>query len=312
MGRWDIDDTARSPDRGPTKSSQRTDAIRHDHAPEVEPLSERVSPRSRGEIDGDRGHGLTLPEGRDREEVRDQGRAYHLRGSEVRLLERAARYRATFTEDLKQDFGDANRFKDDLRSLKEQGLLAERTVTRLRERALADVVSVTREGKALLDHHRDAEHNSGQVYYSGWVKPGEVWHDASLFRMVCQVEAELEQHGSRVQRVVLDDELKGAAYRAFHEARSNREPDRYARLAVAQAQGFHVDGDRFVFPDVRLEVRDHDGSVRTVDLELVTKEYHRGHLSGKAAAGFRMFGGGSGGSRGGTPQDPHHVERLVR
>jgi hypothetical protein len=158
----------------------------------------------------------------------------------------------------------------------------------------------------------DPEHSSRQLYYSGWVKPSEVWHDASLFRMVRQVEAELAQEGSRVQRVILDDELKGAAYRAVHEARSDGEPDRYARLAVAQSQGLHVDGDRFVFPDVRLDVQDRDGTVRTVDLELVTKDYHRGHLSGKAGAGFRMFGGGSGGSRGGTPQDPRHVERLIR
>ena len=185
-------------------------------------------------------------------------------------------------------------------------------MTRLREGSVTDVVSVTPAGKALLDHHRDPEHSSRQVYYSGWVKPGEVWHDASLFRMVRQVEAELEQQGSRVQRVVLDDELKGSAYRAFHEARSHGEPDRYARLAVAQVQGLHVDGDRFVFPDVRLEVQDRDGTVRTVDLEFVTKDYHRGHLSGKAGAGFRMFGGGPGGSRGGTQQDPRHVERLVR
>jgi hypothetical protein len=312
MGRWDIDDAARSPERAPTNSVERADTTRRDHELEVTPLRDSVSPRSREQIDGDRGHGLTLPEGRDREAVRDQGRTYHLRGSEVELLERAAQYRVTFTEDLKQDAGGANRFNDDLRSLKEQGLIAERTVTRLREGTVADVVSVTPAGKAVLDHHRDPENGSQQVYYSGWVKPGEVWHDASLFRMVRQVEAELEQQGSRVQRVLLDDELKGAAYRAFHEARSSGEPDRYAHLAVGQAQGLHVDGDRFVFPDVRLEVQDRDGTVRTVDLELVTKDYHRGHLSGKAGAGFRMFGGGSGGSRGGTPQDPHHVGRLVR
>jgi len=312
MGRWDIDDAARSPERASTNTVERADTTPRDHDLTVTPLRDRVSPRSREPIDGDRGHSLTLPEGRDCEEVRDQGRTYHLRGSEVELLERAAQYRVTFTEDLKQDASDAARFKDDLRSLKEQGLIAERTVTRLRESAVADVVSVTSAGKALLDHHRDPEHNSGQVYYSGWVKPGEVWHDASLFlRMVRQVEAELEQQGSRVRRVILDDELKGAAYRAVHEARSSGEPDRYARLAVAQAQGIPVDGD-FVFPDVRLEVQDRDGTVRTVDLELVTKDYHRGHLSGKTGAGFRMFGGGSGGSRGGTPQDPHHVGKLVR
>jgi hypothetical protein len=312
MGRWDIDDAARSPERAPTNSVERADTTRRDHDLEVTPLRDSVSPRSREQIDGDRGHGLTLPEGRDREAVRDQGRTYHLRGSEVELLERAAQYRVTFTEDLKQDAGDATRFKDDLRSLKEQGLIAERTMTRLRESAVADVVSVMAAGKALLDRHRDPEHNSGQMYYSGWVKPGEVWHDASLFRMVRQVEAELGQEGSRIQRVVLDDELKGSAYRAFHEARSHGAPDRYARQAVAEAHGLHVEGDHFVFPDVRLEVQDGDGAVRTVDLELVTKDYHRGHLSGKAGAGFRMFGGGSGGSRGGTPHDPHHVERLIR
>lgn len=312
MGRWDVDDAARSPDRAPTNSVERADTPSRDHDLTITPLRDDVSPRSRDAIDGDRGHGLTLPEGRDRQEVRDQGRTYRLRGSEVELLERAAQYRVTFTEDLKHDAGDANRFNDDLRSLKEQGLIEQRTVTRLREGAVADVVSVTGEGKALLDHHRDPDHNVGQVYYSGWVKPGEVWHDARLFRMVRQVEAELAQQGSRVQRVVLDDELKGAAYRAFQEARSHGEPDRYARLAVGDAQGLHVDGDRFVFPDVRLEVQDRDGSVRTVDLELVTKDYHRGHLSGKAGAGFRMFGGGSGGSRGGTPHDPHHVEKWLR
>jgi hypothetical protein len=48
-----------------------------------------------------------------------------------------------------------------------------------------------------------------------------VWHDASLFRMVRQVEAELDQQGSRIQRVILDDELKGTTYRALHEARSS-------------------------------------------------------------------------------------------
>ena len=312
MGRWDIDDGARLPDRAPTNTVERAETTRRDRDLKITPLRKDVLPRSRTEIDGDHGHGLTLPEGRERQDVRDQGRIYHLRGSEVELLERAARYRVTFTEDLKQDAGTDGRFKDDLRSLKEQGLIAERTVTRLREGRVADVISVTQSGKTLLDHHRDPDYNSGQVYYSGWVKPSEVWHDASLFRMVRQVEAELAQEGSRIQRVVLDDELTGAAYRAFQEARSQGEPDRDARHAVAEAQGLHVDRDHFVFPDVRLEVQDRDGTERTVDLELVTKEYHGGHVSGKAGAGFRMFSGGSGSSRGGTPKDQHSVERLLR
>ena len=55
----------------------------------------------------------------------------------------------------------------------------------------------------------DPDHNSGQMYYSGRVKPSEVRHDASRLRMVRQVETELARERSRLQRVVLDDELKG-------------------------------------------------------------------------------------------------------
>ena len=309
MGRWDIDDAARSPDRAPTSTAERTDTTRRDHDPQITPLPDRVSPRTRDGLDDGRGHSLTLPTGREREEVRDQGRTYHLRGSEVDLLERAGQFRVTFTEDLKHDAGTA-RFGEDLRSLKEQGLVAERTVTRLREGTVADVVSVTPAGKALLDHHRDPEHDRGQVYYGGWVKPSEAWHDASLFRMVREVESELARDGASVQRVVLDDELKAAAYRALHDARSAGDTNPAAHRTVAEAQGLHVEDGRFVFPDVRLEVQDRDGTVRTVDLELVTKDYHRGHISGKANAGFRMFGGGSG--RGGSPQDPHNIGKLLR
>jgi hypothetical protein len=130
--------------------------------------------------------------------------------------------------------------------------------------------------------------------------------------MVREVEAELAREGASVQRVVLDDELKADAFRALHEERSNGESDRDAHRTVAGALGLHLENDRFVFPDVRLEVQDRDGTERSLDLELVTKEYHRGQLSGKAAAGFRMFGGGSGSSRGGTPTDPHRIGPLLR
>jgi hypothetical protein len=309
MGRWDSDD-ARSPEITSERSPERTDTSRHEPELRISPLPERVTPRSRDDQGDGREHSLTLPDGRERETVPDRGRVYHLRGSEVDLLERAAQYRVTFTDDLKHD-ANHNRFDEDLRSLKDQGLIAERVVTHMRDGKTADVVSATREGKALLDHHRDPDHDRGQSYYSGWVKPAEVWHDASLFRMVREVEAELAREGASVQRVVLDDELKANAFRALHDAHARGEGER-AHQIVADAQGLHVDGNRFVLPDVRLEVEDRDGSVRNIDLELVTRDYHRGHLSGKAAAGFRMFGGHSGSPRGGTPTDPDRIGKLLR
>ena len=162
MGRWDISDDARSLEQTSDRTPERTETIHHDHNPRITPLPDRVSPRSRGDLGEGREHQLTLPDGREREEVRDNGRVYHLRGSEVDLLERAGRYRVTFTDDLKHDSGHA-RFDEDLRSLKEQGLIEERTVTHFREGTVADVVSVTPAGQSLLDHHRDPEHDQGQA-----------------------------------------------------------------------------------------------------------------------------------------------------
>src|SRR5687768_4217019 len=108
--------------------------------------------------------------------------------------------------------------------------------------------------------------------------------------MVRTVERELDREGAHVRRVVLDDELKSRTYRAFAEARETFS-ERSARRVVAEAERVHLEGERFVFPDVRVEVEQRDGSVRTIDLELVTRHYHRGHVGGKAGAGFRMFGG---------------------
>jgi len=310
MGRWDPDD-ARAPESAPERSSDRSDSARHARDVRITELPDRVASRTRDDPSDGRHHHLTLPRGQERELVRDQGREFQLRGSEVDLLERAGQFRVTFTDDLKHDSGNPQ-FDADLRSLKGQGLIAERTVTHLREGRSADVVSVTPAGRCVLDAHRDPDHDHGQVYYGGWVKPNEVWHDASLLRMVREVETELADQGAVVQRIVLDDELKAEAFRALHEARSAGQSDHEAHRTAADACDLHLDGDQFVFPDVRLEVEDRDGTERTVDLELVTKEYHRGHLSGKAAAGFRMFGGSKGGGRGGTPQDPHHIGRLLR
>jgi hypothetical protein len=163
----------------------------------------------------------------------------------------------------------------------------------------------------LLDHHRNPDSDVEQVYYDGWVKPAEIWHDASLYRMVRAAECDFDDEGGRVRRVILDDELKADAFGALHDARNENMSDEDAHRAVARAQNLPLDDDHFVFPDVRLEVEYPDGTVRTVDLELVTEHYHRGHIGGKASAGFRMFRGQSVG-RGGTPFDPRVMGKLIR
>jgi hypothetical protein len=86
--------------------------------------------------------------------------------------------------------------------------------------------------------------------------------------------------------------------------------DEDAHRAAARALNLPLDDGHFVFPDVRLEAEAPDGSVRTVDLEPVTEHYHRGHLGGKASAGFRMFRGPSV-RKGGTPYDPRVVGKAI-
>ena len=162
MGRWDFDD-----ERSTGSGSAEGDGVR--------------AARRRGTTTGraftrclsaarfvlgigttrSREHALALPSGPSREPVRDEARLYHLRGSEVELLERAGRYRAVFTDDLQADAKDVTRARTDVASLERQGLIETRTVTRLRDGAVADVVSVTHAGKALLDHHRDPARDRG-------------------------------------------------------------------------------------------------------------------------------------------------------
>ena len=134
---------------------------------------------------------------------------------------------------------------------------------------------------------------------------------AQLFRMVRTVERELDREGAHIRRVILDDELKARTYRGVAEARETFS-ERSARRIVAEAERVHLEGERFVFPDVRIEVEQRDGSVRHVDLEVVTRHYHRGHVGGKAGAGRRMFGGRGSASAGGCPHGPDTVGRLLR
>jgi DNA-binding PadR family transcriptional regulator len=307
MGRWDRDDERSSEPPAP----EQTRAERQERAESIRELPEQLT-RDRDPDLRARGHHLTLPSGPDRESARDDARVYHLRGSEVDLLERAACFRSVFTDDLRRASGDDAQAHVDLRSLERQELIEERTVTRLRDGAVADVITVTDEGKALLDHHRDPHQDVGQEYYAGRVKPAEIWHDASLLRMCWEMENELGRDGAHIVRIVLDDELKARAYAALHDARDSEGNDHDAHTIVAGVQGLHVDDDRFVFPDVRLEVDDRDGTIRTVDLERITEHYHRGHISGKAGAGFQMFRGASSSSRRGTPHDPHTIGKLLR
>lgn len=314
MGRYDLDD-ARSPggngyDWTPGSYVYDRPITRVPDPPEIESLPDRVTCRDRDPDADVRGHGLSLPSGLDREEVREGDRTYRLRGSEVDLLEGAGRFRSVFVEDLRVATGDSARCDADLRSLERRGLIESKTIMRLRYSETADVITVTPAGRALLEHHRGSGDDE-QRYYGGWVKPSEVWHDSSLFRMCHEVESELEREGNHVTRVMLDDELKGIVFRWLDEGRREGRSDEEVKAEIAEQLQLKLDKGKFVFPDVRLESEDRDGGTRHVDLELVTEHYRAASIASKGAAGFRMFRA-SASSGGGTPRDEDRMRRLLR
>jgi hypothetical protein len=259
---------------------------------------------------------LSLPRGQDRQPVRVKDREYRLRESKARALAIVGTFRVVRADDLQPVKSSRDAWSGDLRSLAEQGLVELRTVDVNRE-PLA-VVVLTREGKRLLEAHRTPSGDRPQEFHAGLVKPREIAHDAQLYRLYEAAADQIEAEGGRVARVVLDYELK-RDYQTFLNRPDRPEDADHAKdleLFAATARLPVVDG-HLELPDVRIEYETPDGRLEYRDIELVTEHYSRGQLAGKNAAGFALYRAagagrsrGEGSRRGGTPFDPHHLERL--
>jgi hypothetical protein len=266
---------------------------------------------------------FALPTRREREAVADRHRVYRLRDTESTTLVTVGTFRVVFERDLDKGpyQGDTKRLAQDLRSLGAQGLIERRTIVIDKEGHSTGVLALTDEGRRLLEarrDERDAQHS--QAVYSGWRKPAELIHDASLYRMYQVEVAAIEARGDRVDRVILDDELKRDVYRAANRQPCQTPEDR-TRALVESARLFHVpviDG-HLELPDVRIEYETPGGDRARVDLELVTADYHRGHIGGKQAAGFTLYSAGGSaalgihslGGRRGAPGHEHFISSLL-
>ena len=260
---------------------------------------------------------LVLPRGPDREPVRVRDHVYRLRESEARMLATVGVFRVVRAADVQPGDAARNAWSGDLRALSDQGLLEHRTVEINRESTA--VVVLTKAGKELLDAHQHAGSGRAQTFHAGLVKPREIAHDSQLYRLF-QAEAErIEADGGRVTRVVLDYELKREYQTFLNRPGREDDTDRADDLeAFAARSGLPIVDGHLELPDLRIEFEMTDGRLEYRDVELVTEHYSRGQLAGKSAAGFALYraaGAGKprGGSsrRGGTPFDPHHLERLA-
>jgi hypothetical protein len=320
--RCDSDD-ARSLGRGPGSDRQTTDTqddASRDYARWAD--RERDDPRGDTREDAFTRH-VALPRGPERERVLCDERAYTLRGSEVRTLATVGAFRVVSSRDLQDQRGGAVEPRQgDLRHLRDQGLVETLRVPGSREHAVA----LTKAGQEVLERYRDERPEHRQAFHAGLVRPREREHDLHVHKAYREAASRLEDHGARVERVVLDHELK-SEYQRWRHGRDDHRDDRdgHHEPTLDDVRAWAADHDlpffdgEVHFPDVRVEYQEPDGRWGREDIEVVTPHYRGAHAASVARAGFSTYrtgslslSGGGASRRGGGGQAPGLAEELVR
>jgi DNA-binding MarR family transcriptional regulator len=242
----------------------------------------------------------------------DRDREYTLRESEVATLIEIAKFRTVKTADLVeiQYGGDTSRADQDLRNLTAQGLVQRRTLSGTEKDQL---LTVTRQARAFLEHNRPQNLAADQSLHHGFVKPREARHDATLYRLFDKVAEKIEKDGGTNLRVVLDYELKRELYRDLSKLKSLPPPEQSAaQERIAQDHGLKVVDGKIPLPDLRIEYQSQDHEQSRVDLELATRDYRGEHLAEKSKAGFSIYAPAEDASRvRAAAQDPHIISEIL-
>ena len=110
----------------------------------------------------------------------------------------------------------------DLERLRRAGLI--RAVAPLDRGDRTVIVTMTERGREVLESHRSRGAATHQTFYAGAVKSRELSHDAQLYRAYLRAAERLRAQGARIERVVLDDELK-REYQKFLQERNRDRSD---------------------------------------------------------------------------------------
>jgi DNA-binding MarR family transcriptional regulator len=292
------DDDARPLGRGPGNDRQTSDEHGRDRRDDT-----RWAERDRDDRERDRepqdtfSRHVHLPRGLEREIVRDRDREYTLRGSESRTLTTVGAFRVVSSRDLRDHAArEADPRSGDLRHLREEGLIETVRVPGHRDHA----VVLTKEGRSLLESHRDRDHEHQQTFYAGLARARELEHDVQIYRAYEQAEARLLERGADIDRVVLDHELKSEYQRWLHERDKEHDdydghPDRTADEIREWALEHDLPyfDEEVHFPDVRIEYQEPDGRWGREDIEVTTPHYRGAHGASVARSGFSCYRGSS-------------------
>lgn len=227
-------------------------------------------------------------------------REYLLRDSEIRTLSEVGRFGVAAPHDLaKYGYaGDSARMERDIRRLKEQSLLSDKTLEISGRKALR-IVTLTKQGAKLLrSTNRIADE---QEIYHGLRKPKEAKHDADLYRLYQKEAERIERAGGKPLRVILDYELKRNLNRDL-EALGTQRDDPDIKQAVAEKHHLLVVNGKVQLPDLRIEYENTQGELDRVDAELATRHYRPQGLAAKAKAGFSLYS---------HPEDASRLRRIL-
>lgn len=222
--------------------------------------------------------------------VRVQDRALLAQTDSQRvLLKDLGRFRTVALPDIAaaRYEGVKSQLDRDLRALKTQGLVRIHVASPGGRAQRFAVATLTKKGQELTAIFASGD---GQRFYSGFVKPSEVAHDAAIYRMYQAEERKLHSEGAQIKRIVLDYEIKHNVYRPLAKSRALPESERAEKkAAIAQENGLKVVEGKILLPDLRIEYETQEAEARYVDLELATHHYRGSQIRGKAAAGFKMY-----------------------
>ena len=148
------------------------------------------------------------------------------------------------------------------------------------------VLALTAAGAARVRERRRARGCDRRVW-QGLVKRRELEHDAGVSELVLETLDRVRSLGGTVVSIRLEAELKGEVARSVSAAAGRGLDPMAARRRTARALGMPVDeAGSCCFPDALVEVRDGDGEVSSLALELVTGSYSRRQVQRKMQMGM--------------------------
>jgi hypothetical protein len=212
-------------------------------------------------------------QGRERVDERGQQAPFRecaLSESQLGTLAEIGRFRTVANNDLEhfRYQNDTARMRQDCRPLLNGHLIQTRSLWRGRDKERLTVVTLTREGKRLLEQAGQRE-----TFYAGFAKPGEIAHDAAIYRMYQAEAARIGKEGGQIRRITLDYELKRRVYSPLAKERPHSEEYKKRQAEVAAQYGLKVVRGHIQLPDLRIEYQTANGEIASRDLELATPHY---------------------------------------